>query len=258
MLTYKRERDFFDWAQHTNVECVRHMHPHLEIIVVEDGVLNMRVEDGCYAVRAGQGVFVSSFEPHEFHSPQDNRCMVLMFSGEMAEDLCEYLRSKKATSHIFAVSRQSEELIARILHPGKQGVSRFEVRAILAPLSLEVLEGCVFEDGRHVQAGGLERAFEYINAHFAENLSLETVAKAIGMHPVSLSKAFSRRAGISFNSCVKYQRCAYAAEMIKKVDATFTEIAMLCGFGSVRSFNRNFKDVYGITPGEYRGRREIS
>ena len=242
----------FRWETHTNVECMRHLHPHLEIIEVLEGVLNMRVCNSDYAISAGQGVFVSAFEPHEFHSPQYNRCRVLMFSSELVSTFCEALREKRTSSHIFAVSGASRAVAENILS-GESGVlETLEAQALLYPICLDALHGCTFEDGVRIVAGSAERAFEYMNAHFTENISLDSVARAVGIHPVALSKMFSGRMGVGFNDCIRYLRCCHAAHLIRCSDATFTEIAYSCGFGSVRSFNRTFKTVYGITPGEYR------
>ena len=46
--------------------------------------------------------------------------------------------------------------------------------------------------------------------------------------------------------------CVYVAELITNTAMSLTEIAYESGFGSVRSFNRAFRGLYGITPGEYR------
>lgn len=243
----------FKWATHTNVECMRHLHPHVEIIEVTEGVLNMRVCNSDYAISAGQGVFVSAFEPHEFHSAQYNRCRVLMFSPELVSTFCEALRGKRTASHIFAVSGASRAVAEGILS-GESGVlETIEAQALLYPICLDALRGCTFEDGGRIVGSSAERAFEYMNSHFFENISLDIVAHATGIHPVALSKMFSKRMGVGFNDCVRYLRCRHAAYLISGSDATFTEIAYSCGFGSVRSFNRTFKTVYGVTPGEYRG-----
>lgn len=257
MLVTESGAELFSWAKHTNVECVRHSHAHLEIIIVTEGVLDMRVRNADYRIKEGQGIFVSAFEPHEFHSPSENRCKVIMFSRELASKLSEYLKSKKVSSHIFAVSESSRALAKTILSPHDRETNSFETQALLSSLCLDIVEGCTFEDGRHVQEDSLERAFKYINDHFSENISLESVARAIGLHPVTLSKTFSQKMGVSFNASVKCIRCTHAAAAIKGGDATFTEIAMACGFGSVRSFNRNFREIFGLSPTEYRECGEI-
>ena len=252
MLVLKGGAESFSWARHTGVECVRHLHPHLEIIIVTEGVLHMRVRGCDYVINSGHGIFVFAFEPHEFHSPKHNKCTVLMFSRELAMNFYELLRSKTVASHIFAVSDQSQALLKRILPKDGYEVGYFEAQALLAPICLDILQGCEFTDGNCAPEGYAERAFEYINAHYADNISLESVAHAIGVHPVTLSKIFAKNMGVGFNSCVQNLRCINASTMIKSQSATLTEIAMACGFGSVRSFNRSFKSFFGITPSEYR------
>lgn len=242
----------FRWATHTNVECVRHLHPHLEIIEVTEGVLNIRVGSSDYVIPAGQGVFVSAFEPHEFHSEQNNRCRVLMFSPELVATFFEALRGKRTESHIFAVSEASRAVSDSILSGDGGTLGTLEAQALLYPVCLDALRGCTFKEAKRIVDSSAERAFEYMNAHFAESISLDGVARAVGLHPVTLSKMFSKKIGVGFNDCIRYLRCHHAAYLISGSNATFTEIAYSCGFGSVRSFNRSFRAVYGITPGEYR------
>ena len=43
-----------------------------------------------------------------------------------------------------------------------------------------------------------------------------------------------------------------AEEYLKESEAPIKEIAVQCGFNSVQSFNRVFKQVTGQAPGEYR------
>ena len=248
----KTESSNFSWAAHLNVECVRHLHPHFEIIEVIEGQLNMRVGNSDYAIPAGQGIFVSAFEPHEFHSPQYNRCRVLMFSSDLVPTFCEALRGKLTSSHIFAVSDGSRAVADSILVGEGGRLDTLEAQALLYPVCLDALRGCAFEEGKRLLDSSTERAFDYMSAHIAESISLDGVARAVGLHPVTLSKMFSKKMGVGFNDCVIYLRCRRAAHLIKNSGATFTEIAYACGFGSVRSFNRSFRAVYGTTPSEYR------
>ena len=252
MLEMESGTESFSWARHKNVECVRHLHAHLEIVIVTEGELNMKIGNADYAIKAGQGVFISAFEPHEFVYKKDNRCTVLMFSRELMADFFALIQSKTTVSHIFAISNPCNELLESLLVGDEGGAGYFSAQALLSPLCLDILRGCEFADGRSFPKNSAERAFEYISAHFSENLSLGTVARAVGLHPVTLSKMFSGNMGVSFVDCLGYIRCKNAAAMIKSRDITFTEVAMACGFGSVRSFNRNFRSVYGVTPTEYK------
>ena len=96
------------------------------------------------------------------------------------------------------------------------------------------------------------RAISYMCLHFTEPLSLSSVARAVGMHPVTLSKLFADRLGLYFHSYLQYLRCSHALGLIRGGNATLTEVAYSAGFGSIRSFNRAFLAVYGKRPSDYR------
>jgi AraC-like DNA-binding protein len=48
-------------------------------------------------------------------------------------------------------------------------------------------------------------------------------------------------------------RCFYAIRMLRDYpERSISEIALDAGFGSIRSFNREFQSIYGMTPHEKR------
>ncbi|MBO5105479.1 MAG: helix-turn-helix transcriptional regulator [Clostridia bacterium] len=57
---------------------------------------------------------------------------------------------------------------------------------------------------------------------------------------------------MNFNSALNQMRCSQAAMMIRREHKTISEIAYATGFGSIRSFNRAFMEVYKTTPNEFR------
>ena len=61
--------------------------------------------------------------------------------------------------------------------------------------------------------------------------------------------------GLSFHRYVNMRRLNYAAYLLANTDATCVSCALESGFASLRSFNRNFKKEFGITPAEYKARK---
>ena len=57
---------------------------------------------------------------------------------------------------------------------------------------------------------------------------------------------------MTFNTYLTEFRLKKAAELIKSSSKTLTEIALACGFASVRTFNRSFMKFYNITPSQLR------
>lgn len=92
----------------------------------------------------------------------------------------------------------------------------------------------------------------YIHEHFSEPINLEHVARAIGYTPNYLSHLVTKAFGLSFSELISGMRVEMARRMIIETDKTSLEIGYECGFGSERSFHRQFKSVTGKTPLEYR------
>jgi len=243
--------------RHVNVKCVSHLHATMEIVLVTEGILHMTISKTEYDIPAGYGVLVAPFEVHSFHSASPNHCHVLAFSKEMVRHFFEFVKGNVPTSHLFAVSKAAMRLSEELLPQSSNTADYMRAEAVLAPLCYDAWRGCCFEERETPFDDTVARSLEYVNGHFYEDTSLESVARAVGVHPVTLSKIFSRHTGVGFQRYLQYRRCEHAARLIKTTDASFSQIAYESGFGSIRSFNRAFQAVYGQTPTEYKDAMNI-
>ena len=242
----------FSSIKHTDVECLMHIHMTMEIVIVTSGELNMTINGNEYTIPAGYGAFIPPLEPHTFHSPQANTCHVLMFSDEIADYFSKFTKEHYFNRHIFSVSSASTELVNRILPNETNTVEWISAIAVLAPLFYDITCGCKFSKRKTLFDETAYKIFEYVNKHFRNELTLDTVGSAVGVHPVTVSKIFTKQTGYGFSYYLQYARCSYAAKLIKIKKLTLSEIAYESGFGCIRSFNRAFLNVYGITPTEYK------
>ena len=242
----------FASARHENVDCVRHLHATAEIITVSEGCVKVGVSDKIYDLEAGYGIFMRPYEPHEFHTEGTSKCHVFMFSRELIEPFMRFIDRRTTLCHIFAVSPSAEANVQRILPNRFNEADYIGADAALAPLIYDARTGCEFGESVKRDDTALGLTLNFIEDHFLEDISLDTVAHAIGQHPVTVSKMLSGRLGIGFVDHIRYLRCQYAANLIKRTDKSLTEISYECGFGSTRSFNRAFIATFGLTPTEYR------
>jgi AraC-like DNA-binding protein len=96
------------------------------------------------------------------------------------------------------------------------------------------------------------KARNFIQEHFADQLSLRSVAKAAGISPGHLSEKFRQITGVNFVDYVGRIRVEQACARLENGDARISEIAFDVGFQSLSQFNRVFKKVSGKSPTEYR------
>ncbi len=90
-------------------------------------------------------------------------------------------------------------------------------------------------------------ALVYINNHLTENITEIEIAKNLSITTVSLSRIFSKHAKMNIRQYINKRRLIIAYSLLKE-GATVTDVAYQTGFGSVRNFNRVFKNHYNLLP----------
>ena len=108
-------------------------------------------------------------------------------------------------------------------------------------------------ESAHPVGDPLHAAREYIIEHFAENCSLERIAREVGLSPNYLHTAFKEAFGETPYAYVTGQRIEKAKRLISAGRESMLDIALETGFCSQSHFNKVFKSRTGMTPREYRG-----
>lgn len=102
----------------------------------------------------------------------------------------------------------------------------------------------------------VQRAREYVRAHYSEPLSLNEVADMLGVNPAYLSSIFKSERGESYSKFLLRLRMERAALLLRTYAAgKIGDIALDVGYSSTKRFYSVFKDYFGMTPNEYRGRK---
>lgn len=119
---------------------------------------------------------------------------------------------------------------------------------------------------RVLQMGGLKpqlptsdyvsEAISFIHRHYAENISQTMLAEQIGISPVYLSKLFKENLEIGFMEYLNQYRLEKAKLLLKQNNFSNKMVARLCGFNDDAYFSKVFKKAEGMTPKEYRKRKE--
>lgn len=152
-----------------------------------------------------------------------------------------------------------------ILLPGRIG----DISGILAPqLGITATEGQLlfyhlcwhslaanspaFEH-REVSNSYATQILEMVERQYAEELTLNGVAKTIGLNPEYAGKLFRSEMGMSFSEYLNRCRIAHILEcMIHDPSLSFEQLAPCMGFPDLRNFYRVFKRIMQTTPGKFK------
>lgn len=100
----------------------------------------------------------------------------------------------------------------------------------------------------------LSEIVSYCNLHFKEKLSLEILEHELHISKYYISHVINEKLGEGFNEYINSIRINEACKLLVKSDKSIKEISAEVGFGTVRSFDRVFKEKNGETAREYRQR----
>ena len=109
-------------------------------------------------------------------------------------------------------------------------------------------------DGAPDWHGILKPVTEYIRAHYAEDITLDSLSAMVNTSPANFRRQFTRTFGISPGRYIITIRLNAARKLLEATDKLVSEIAAETGFWDQSHFTKIFKRERGITPGEYRRR----
>ncbi|OXM15924.1 response regulator transcription factor [Paenibacillus herberti] len=92
----------------------------------------------------------------------------------------------------------------------------------------------------------------YVDGHITAEVSLQSVADYVHLHPVYLSRLYKRETGENLSDFMQRSRMAKAEELLKDGSDKIYEIAANLGYQRPHSFHFAFKKHFGMTPQEYR------
>ena len=102
----------------------------------------------------------------------------------------------------------------------------------------------------------LDAVLEYVNDHYAANISLEDIAQKFNLTPNYLSTLFKRRFGVKFTDYLTDLRLNRAKQLLAGSNLSVRAISEQVGYFSQSHFNKVFQKKENCSPLEYRSRNQ--
>lgn len=248
----KREiKDALDFGIGHNPTVEVHFHSQIEIYIVKSGAVEILVNNRRRVVRAGGISVALSYDAHGYRTIEDSDVAHLIIPRSYCADFMHLISSVHSyvpfidDADTFALV---SDLLDRIISADNELMRRGYVYAILGKI-FEKITASDDADLREPQFSA--DVLIYISEHFKEELTLGTLAAALGYNESYLSRSFHETFGISFGKYLNMLRLREALNLLREGESSITRCALESGFGSMRSFYRAFHEKFGCTPKEY-------
>jgi len=98
----------------------------------------------------------------------------------------------------------------------------------------------------------LRRIRELVHAKMEDELSLDEMAQSVGLSTAHFARMFRKSTGETPHQFVLRQRLERAKAMLRSPNARVLDVAVACGFKTQQHFAQVFREVWGVSPTEYR------
>lgn len=230
-----------------NLSFQKHTHNSYEAVFCLDGELFCESDNIPYVLHRGEGLLILPGHIHSYKTKISSKSYLCVFSHDFVSSFYEKTKNVGFSNVLFTFDNEDK---INILTSNDRNI--YLKQAILYELC-----GIIFEQS---EITSVEPTFfaltnslsMYIQNNYTRDIKLKNIAAEFGYDYSYISSFFNRNFGMDFSSFVNSYRVRFAESLLIKTDLTITEIAMKSGFTTIRNFNLVFKEMTGMTPGEYR------
>ncbi|MBO5913163.1 MAG: helix-turn-helix domain-containing protein [Clostridia bacterium] len=219
-------------------------------IWVDEGEGVFKFGNQTIVLKPGQGVFIRAGFPHEYHAGKDNIFASSWVTFYGADNLLEHYGAGDWFQ--FSVNdlllRNVRTLYSRCVGNGNV----FSRSSATYSLVIEFL-GDYFAKSTVLT----QKVDQYLETHFAEDISLDDVALAVMLNKYTLCKQYREISECTIVERLKEIRCAKAKQYLLNTSYSVEHIGKMCGFKSPSYFGKVFLEATGITPRGYRVRHKV-
>src|SRR5262245_40955700 len=104
----------------------------------------------------------------------------------------------------------------------------------------------------------LLRAKDRMDAASSEDWPVRRLAKVSGVSEAHFARSFKEAFGLPPHRYLLTRRIERATALLRDTDLPITEIAFGTGWKSMGTFGRTFRDVTGLSPGDFRAREQAT
>ncbi|OPA81017.1 AraC family transcriptional regulator [Paenibacillus selenitireducens] len=265
---------FYEFIKHQEdlpirlfVNSVRHIpfhwHKEFEVLYVLQGSVSIHVDQQQYVLHQDDLIVINRMSVHQIErTSQDNVLLTLQFSPELIDDQtlisCNSLH-QTADNHEhydrirFFLAQMTWESSKKA--PGyynySSGILQLLTGHLLRHFTV-IMKDSHHKDVKDYDYQRLNRVLQYIDRHFSQKITLQSIADQEHLSMHYFSHFFSDKIGIPFQKYLTSVRLDKALIQLIETEQSITQISLDCGFANVKLFNKYFKEKFESTPGQYR------
>ncbi|GGD50512.1 hypothetical protein GCM10010911_05050 [Paenibacillus nasutitermitis] len=250
-----------------------HYHREIELLLVNEGILDVNIDEKSVRLEAGDVAIIGSNELHRDRSvgvPLNYN--VLQFDIEQFFDhsTMPYMRFFSETknplsraNYIFRdndkANKEAADCIRAILKEVtfKQTGYELAVSMIIKKLLLLLIRSDtkkVLAEREDFDRARLRNVLDFVEANLTDRIQVEEVSKMANMSYYYFVKFFKKAIGLSFTEYVNYRKIKWAERILLTKDLSVSEVGDHIGMPNMAHFYKMFKKYNDCSPKQFQKR----
>lgn len=257
----KQNRAFsiYPAARYTSME--PHLHTHIELVFLREGGIIEAYADNKSVILERGDLFLAF--PNQVHYYKDLekpiKADIFLISPAVCPEFKKFFENVLPESPVFKNAKDNSVISSalNILLTCAENENEFSettVRGGLLVLLGEYFSQIPLKEKSTHNTDTAKDIISFCYHNYMGDISLSSIAEALHISRYYVSHLFSKRLNVNFNEYINSLRIRKACELLKSGSYSITEAAHTVGYNSVRTFDRCFVKIKGITPREYRAK----
>ena len=240
------------FKSYENDSGVFHFHSQIEIYFVNDGNMEVTVNNHRKILKKNEISVALSFEPHAYRTIEHSKSSVLIIPPYVCEEFITAIKHKKAT-YPFITDQSAVKKIKDCYEKISSGtLNEIELHGYIFVILGTIMEYINFSTSdSNAETELASEILLYINENFKENLSLSALSTVFGYSESYISRYFKSTFNIRLNEYLNIIRLKNAISLLSENKQNIAFCAMESGFNSMRTFYRAFNQEFGCSPKTY-------
>lgn len=186
---------------------------------------------------------------------RDNSFTALYFDATtLADELVDEFVAADPAPLLYVRDAALGNTMKKLAKAIASGASAVHLESLCIVAASEVLQIRAKSSRGTLSTSQLDQLFQYVEAHLAEDLSVEEMAKVLGLSRFHFSRIFKETTSETPYQFLLGQRVQKAKHLLSSSHLSLTEITLRCGFRTVPQFEEAFRRIVGTRPFAFRPR----
>lgn len=237
-------------GKYRNLHNISHWHMEHELIACREGSAQVMLDDTMFHITQQQCIFCHSGRVHYISASPDSLLLVCLFDEKMYDPITSPFALENP---VFEDRYGILPKLSEIRHELQNQPIFFECRteAMIGEILVDVFRGEPLRKAQWQFSDVITRYKQLLN-HIDleyEHITYQNAVQFMNMSDAYFSRYFKRQAGMTFSQYLNVVRIEKAVQLLDSAPTMkITDVMLRCGFNTIRSFNRVFREVTGFTP----------